>query len=181
MRSHGRHNVSNHRPFDRLINSLLRLTIKKTSKHSTSCPLWGESTDDRLTKDHKCNFGVSMPWSDALISSLSDSNMRQWTSRHWFRQWLVARSAPSHYLNQCWDIINWTLGKKLRSNLNEIHTFSFQKMHLKMSSGKWRPFCRGLNVIRKWLGVKRQVTSMMLMISGACQRLTKPSSSLAHG
>ena len=32
--------------------------------------------------------------------------------------------------------------------LIEIHAFSFKKMHLKMSSGKWRPFCLGLNVLR---------------------------------
>ena len=31
--------------------------------------------------------------------------------------------------------------------LSEFHTFSFKKMHLKMSSGKWRPFCLGLNVL----------------------------------
>ena len=31
--------------------------------------------------------------------------------------------------------------------LIEIHTFLFKKMHLKMSSGKWRPFCLGLNVL----------------------------------
>ena len=29
----------------------------------------------------------------------------------------------------------------------EIHILSFKKMHLKMSSGKWRPFCLGLNVL----------------------------------
>ena len=29
-----------------------------------------------------------------------------------------------------------------------IQTFSFKKMHSKMSSGKWRPFCLGLNVLR---------------------------------
>ena len=28
----------------------------------------------------------------------------------------------------------------------EIHILSFKKMHLKMSSGKWWPFCLGLNV-----------------------------------
>ena len=28
-----------------------------------------------------------------------------------------------------------------------IQTFSFKKMHLKMSSAKWRPFCVGLNVL----------------------------------
>ena len=31
--------------------------------------------------------------------------------------------------------------------LIEIHTFPFKNMHLKMSSGKWRPFCLGLNVL----------------------------------
>ena len=30
----------------------------------------------------------------------------------------------------------------------EIHVFSFKKLHLKMSSGKWRPFCLGLNVLK---------------------------------
>ena len=25
---------------------------------------------------------------------------------------------PSHYLNQCWDIVNWTLRKKLQWNIN---------------------------------------------------------------
>ena len=37
------------------------------------------------------------------------------------------------------------------TNLSEIsidiQTFSFKKMHLKMSSAKWRPFCLGLNVL----------------------------------
>ena len=31
--------------------------------------------------------------------------------------------------------------------LIDIRTFPFKKMHLKMSSGKWRPFCLGLNVL----------------------------------
>ena len=38
-----------------------------------------------------------------------------------------------------------TLGTKFSEILSEIHTFSFIWMHLKMSSGKWRPFCLGLN------------------------------------
>ena len=39
----------------------------------------------------------------------------------------------------------------LGTNFNEIsigiQTFSFKKMHLKVSSAKWRPFCLGLNVL----------------------------------
>ena len=57
------------------------------------------------------------------------------------------------------------------TNLNEIligiHTFSFKKIHLNMSSAKWRPFCLGLNVLMiplrrssycpyQWLSAKLQ-------------------------
>ena len=39
------------------------------------------------------------------------------------------------------------LGTNFNENLIIIHTFSFTKIHLKMSSAKWRPFCLGLNVL----------------------------------
>ena len=50
-------------------------------------------------------------------------------------------TAPSHYLNQCWNIVNWTLMNKLQWILTIIHTYSFKKIHLKMSSAKWQSFC----------------------------------------
>ena len=37
------------------------------------------------------------------------------------------------------------LGTNFSEILIEILTFSFKKMPLKVSSGKWRPFCLGLN------------------------------------
>ena len=50
----------------------------------------------------------------------------------------------------------------LRTNFNEIligliciQIFSFEKMHLKMSSAKWRPFCFGLNVLKESQEVER--------------------------
>ena len=39
------------------------------------------------------------------------------------------------------------LGTNFSEILFGIQTFSFNKMHLKMSSAKWRPFCIGLNVL----------------------------------
>ena len=48
--------------------------------------------------------------------------------------------APSHYLDQYGILL---IG--LLRNLITICTLSFKKTHLKMSSGKWRPFCIGLN------------------------------------
>ena len=59
-----------------------------------------------------------------------------------------AWSAPSHYLNQCWDIVNWTLRNKSQWNLNRNLYIFIQEMHLKMSSGEWRPSCPGFNVLR---------------------------------
>ena len=40
-----------------------------------------------------------------------------------------------------------TLGTNFSQILREIDTFSFKKMHLKMSSAKWRQFCLHLNVL----------------------------------
>ena len=54
---------------------------------------------------------------------------------------------PSHYLNQCWIIVKWTLWTNFSEILIEIRTFTFKKMRLKMSSAKRRPFCLGLNVL----------------------------------
>ena len=38
----------------------------------------------------------------------------------------------------------------------EIHIISFEKIHLKMSSGIWRPSCLGLIVLKYRLGAMRQ-------------------------
>ena len=49
-------------------------------------------------------------------------------------------------------LLTGPLGTNFSEILIEIHAFSFRKMHLKMLSGKWWPFCLGLNVLKtsKW-------------------------------
>ena len=42
------------------------------------------------------------------------------------------------------------LGTNFSEILIGIQTFSLTKMHFKMSSAKWRPFCFGLNVLTCW-------------------------------
>ena len=39
------------------------------------------------------------------------------------------------------------IGAIFNDKVIEIHTFSLKKIHFKMSSGKWQPFCLGLNVL----------------------------------
>ena len=64
--------------------------------------------------------------------------------QHWSRWWLVAFSAPSHYLNQYWTIVNWTLRSKLQWNQNAklfIHENAYENIVCKMvailSKGRW--------------------------------------------
>ena len=44
-------------------------------------------------------------------------------------------------------LLTGPLGTNFREIVIEIYTFSFKKMHLKMLSEKWRPFCLSLNVL----------------------------------
>ena len=55
-------------------------------------------------------------------------------------------SAPSHYLNQCWNIVNWTLRSKLQCNFNWISNIFIQENALEnvvceMASILSRPQC----------------------------------------
>ena len=64
----------------------------------------------------------------------SDTNMHQYYNCHWFRQWLVAWSAPSHFLHQWWNIVNWTLSNKLQWNWNIfIQENAFESVDWKIS------------------------------------------------
>ena len=49
--------------------------------------------------------------------------------------------------NNAGILLIWPLETNFSEILIGIQTFSFKKMHLKMSSAKWRPFCLGLNVL----------------------------------
>ena len=55
------------------------------------------------------------------------------------------------------------IGTYFSEILTEIYTFSFKKMHLKMSFAKWRPFCLGLNVLNRCLA--RKDTYIMYFLS----------------
>ena len=50
------------------------------------------------------------------------------------------------------------LGTNFREILIGIHIYSFQKMHLKMSSRKWWPFCLGFHELKNTLHWTQQCT-----------------------
>ena len=69
---------------------------------------------------------------------------------HWV-EWRMYTSVnyptlSSHYLNQCWGIINWNHMNKLQWNLKRNLYIFIQENALEISA-KWRVFCLGLNVL----------------------------------
>ena len=61
--------------------------------------------------------------------------------------------APERRQANIWNnagvLLNGTSGTNFREILSEIHTCSLKDMQLKTSSGKRRPFCHCLNVLKK--------------------------------
>ena len=57
----------------------------------------------------------------------------------------------------------WISGTNFSEILSEIHTSSFKKMHLKMLSEKWRPFCFGLNELTLTVMKHLRVSSFLLL------------------
>ena len=67
-------------------------------------------------------------------------------NQHWFRSWLAVEQATSHYLNQCWNIVNWILENKLQWDFNRnsnifIQENAVQNVVCKMASILSRPQC----------------------------------------
>ena len=79
-------------------------------------------------------------------------NLNFWQIFYWFRQWLVAWLVPSHYLNQCWNIVNWTLRNKLQWNFNRnsnifIQENTFENVVWKIAAILSLPQCINLIIV----------------------------------
>ena len=101
---------------------------------------------------HLCGEFIGPRWiprtkaSDAELDVFFDLHPNKRLSKQWWGWWF--EMASSH-LNHCWNI--GPLGTNFSETSIKIDTFSFKKMHWKMSSGKLRPFCLGFNVIKHTL------------------------------
>ena len=54
---------------------------------------------------------------------------------------------PSHYLNKCWILVNWTPGKRFLVKFQSKYINFINGNLLKMLSSKWRPFGLGLSML----------------------------------
>ena len=121
-----------------------------------------------MSKCHHCGLWWSSTVRCSSICSYSDGKVRvpylysTGTLTHWGRVTHICVSkqtiigsdnglSPSRRQTIIWTNVRISLIRTLGTNfseiLSEIHKFSFRKIHFKMSSGKWRPSCFGLNVL----------------------------------
>ena len=74
--------------------------------------------------------------------------------------------APSHYLNQCWNIVNWPLRNKFQWNFNRnsyifIHENAFEKVVCKMAAILSRPQCLNAHVSSFYCTHNRRLNSFL--------------------
>ena len=97
---------------------LLKCKLKPVLEKKHSCPktLWRMCClSNWVPKKHLDGLATFVFNSSPLVPHICVSELGQ----HWFRWWLVAWSAPSHFLNQCWNIVNWALKNKLHWNFTQ--------------------------------------------------------------
>ena len=68
-------------------------------------------------------------------------------------------------------LLIWPLGTNFSEISIDIHTFSLKKIHFKMSSGKLRPFCLGLNVLKSHNRTKQNKTMWDILSNANVERL----------
>ena len=97
-----------------------------------------------IKEGYYCNFVKSFN-----SQRPSDAYMRQWNYHHWSRIGLSSGRRQAIIWTNAGILLIGPLGIDFSENLIEINIVSFNKMHLKMSSAKWRLFRFGLNVLNQ--------------------------------
>ena len=158
-----------------LISSTVLFFINHKNIHNiphNMCIMWSPNIGPVL---FVCLLNITYFWFLVLFSFLSIQNLlHNYTNihnippnmcimlNHWGRVTHICVSkltiigsdnglAPGRRQTIIWTNDGILLIGPIGTNFSEIliiiQTFSFEKMHLKISSAKWRPFCHGLNVL----------------------------------
>ena len=83
--------------------------------------------------------------------------------QHWCRKWLGAWLAASHYLNQCWNIGNWTLRNKFQWNFDRNSNILIQENEFESVVCKMVAILSGPQCVKPWhyCGVTQKSNSMI--------------------
>ena len=145
--------------------SMLELNLIHVSNRGPRCPhgISIYSEDGIIAKDSCRKHWITDIFSYDEMSlnvnnSLrpSDAYMRQLTNHHRFRWWLVAWTAPSQYLNQNWNIINWNFRNKPQWNFNRNSNIFIQENAFENIVCEMASICLGLNVLTEMIFMTKQ-------------------------
>ena len=171
-RHNERYGVPDHQARDCLLNRWFKAQIKENIKALRHWPLCGEFTSHRWIPAQRASNAenVSIWWRhhdgypDESGFKLQFISTYPVLLTHWGRATHLCASklptigsdnglSPGRRLAIIWTnariLLIRTLGTNVSESLSEIHTFSFSKMRLKVSSGKLRLFRLGLNELEK--------------------------------
>ena len=144
---------------------------------------------------------VSHSWDWPLILCLFNGNGLSWPLQHliiletplthWSRVTHICVSdliitgsdnglSPGRFqdsvLTNAGILLNCTLQTNVMEILSKIHSFSFKKIHFKMSSAKWQWFCVAFNVLTTtWSEAASGYTTQWQVTRGCCLNDGKPS------
>ena len=128
---------------------------------------WVSNGDAGGLKRHRAHYDVMLnSWAATKPTNTLGARKSCWFSHffltHWGRVTHICVSelaiigsdnglSPGRRQAIIWTNVGILLIRPPGTNFNEIiveiHIISFKNIHLKMSSGKWRPLCLGLNVL----------------------------------
>ena len=130
-------------PLNETVKVVWAATLSSLAASGVSCWLLVQQGGySKMKSDYQIFKRVTVTSVNPPVQHICISDLGQ----HWFRLWLVACSAPSHDLNQCWLIVNWTLRNKLQWNLNRnsiifIQEIAFECVVCEMAAILSRPQC----------------------------------------
>ena len=116
---------------------------------------WYQKLFSDIRKCHDFLISEIMFWYQKIISDIRKSNF-------WYQKIIGSDNRRQAIIwSNAGLLLIGLLGTNFSEILIEILTFSFQKMRLKMSSAKRRPFCLGLNVLKSYLAFHTPVTTKL--------------------
>ena len=125
----------------------IKIVAMEYMRERSQSPVWYLTYQGRMT--HICDSNLTIIESDNGLSP----------DRHQAITW-----------TNFGILLTGPLGTNFSEILTENHTFSFKKMHVKISSGKWRPFSPGLVVSPHTLStreLKQSVLSLLYIMQRA--------------
>ena len=125
--------------------AILPMIILETGSWWQPIQIWYNWTQTSYKMVHYAVNQNSITLYDSKNVNINSVRPSHACKHHWFRQWLVAWSAPSHHLNQFLILLMRSLETNFREILIEIHTIFIKNAFAKIVSENvgilFRPQC----------------------------------------